>query len=73
MLRDVRRQVLDESEHILASGALDLDGASDIEGRGPFVVPKLVLTVALRRASDQWAPLPFDTAGRRALKDLESV
>ena len=71
MMADVRAEVLKECEVLLDSGGLDLESASDKEFA--FRVPKLVLCAALKQAAHQYSPLPFDEAGKRALKNLERM
>lgn len=73
MLDDVRSEVLKECERLLDSGGVDLEAASDKEGEGCMRVPKYVLTAAMRRASSQWSPLPWDKQGKREVANLERM
>jgi len=68
MMKECHRGILKECEHLLRSGAIDLEEAED-----NFVVPKIVLTVALKNESFQYSPWSWDKAGKRLVKQLERV
>lgn len=66
MMKDCRRGILEECEHLLRSGAIDLESAEN-----NFYIPKIVLTAAMRSEAFQWGPLDWDKAGWKLVKQLE--
>lgn len=65
MLKDLKKDVLKEVDHLLLSGGIDFSQFSNKEGENPFVLPKAVFVVALKNVSDLW-----DDPGNKTVQDL---